>query len=185
MSDKPSIVALADDLSDLLSGIAGWLLVGVGTLGTLTAVGGLVQAAGMGDVVVPSLALVVSLAFVAAGVSVNPRFRRRLARRRDASRFGRVRTVDERTLSASENRTETCVGCGTDVTEGLVRRYREEYAVAGVPVRTTSEEYNFYCPRCGAAETSVSAPSTTDEESLGADAADADAIDEEAVTDVE
>lgn len=38
------------------------------------------------------------------------------------------------------------------MTEGLVRRYREEFAVAGVPVYTRSEGKNHYCPDCATSE---------------------------------
>jgi len=133
-------------------GIAGWLLLGLGVAAVLSGLGGLVQTAGTADLVVPLSVLLVGLLFAAAGVLVNPRFRRRIDRRHGVSRFGQVRTVDSRALSAAENRTETCVGCGRSTAEGLVRRYRREFVVAGVPVRTTAESHNVYCPTCATEE---------------------------------
>jgi hypothetical protein len=157
MSDEPSpVVALADSVSDLMNGVAGWILVAFGTLGLLSTGGSVVQ---LFDAAAPSphpLVLVLltlfSLCFVAAGVFVNPRFRRRLNRRHDPSRFGSVRSVDNRVVRADENCRERCVVCGSRVDEGLDRRFRSEYVVAGVPVYTTAEDHNYYCLSCATTE---------------------------------
>lgn len=162
MSDKPSSVDAADTVSELMYGVAGWLLVGLGLLAFLSGVGGLVRTAGTAEMVVPLLLLVFAFTFLASGVVVNPRFRRRLDRRSGLARFGRARTVDRRVLSAAENRRESCVRCGSDLTEGLVRRYREELLVAGVPVWTASEGRNFYCADCAVEE--MSTPAVLDDE---------------------
>ncbi|WP_132058480.1 hypothetical protein [Halorussus amylolyticus] len=145
MTDTPSnVVALADAVSELLYGIAGWLLVGLGVLGVVAAVGGAIQRPSLAPVVV----FVVSMLSVSLGVFVNPRFRRRLNRRHAVGRFGRVRSVDARVLRSAEGRSEQCVGCDSQLREGLIRRYREEFALAGVPVYTLSEGFNYYCPAC-------------------------------------
>jgi len=55
--------------------------------------------------------------------------------------------------SEAEHRRESCVSCGSGLTEGLVRRYRDEFVLAGVPVWTVSENRNFYCPNCAGEQT--------------------------------
>ena len=163
MTDKPSSVAIADTVSELLYGIAGWLLIGLGGLAFLGGASGVARNAGTADAVVSLLSVGFAFAFVSLGVFVNPRFRRRLDRRRGIARFGRVKTVDSGILSAAENRRESCVSCGASLTEGLVRRYREEFVIAGVPVWTASERRNVYCPDCSIEHASVRGPIGTDD----------------------
>lgn len=145
----------ADAISDLMYRIAGWLLIGLGAFATLGALGGLSDTLGTADMFAPMLLLGFAVVFISSGVLVNPSFRQRLNRRRDPSRFGRIQTVDNRTFDSSENREETCVSCESAITEGLVRRYREEYAVGGIPVWTVSESHNYYCAVCATAELSA------------------------------
>jgi hypothetical protein len=161
MSDSPAgVVELADRISALLYGIAGWLTVGVGLLLTGAALAfGYSVAAGtarvdavIGAGLLALLLLLAGLVTVALGLFVNPRFRRRLNRRHGLSQFGRVRSVDRRVIRPGENCLERCVDCGDRAEKGLVRRYREEYAFAGLPVYTRSEGYNHYCLECATAE---------------------------------
>lgn len=161
MSDTPvGVVELADRISALLYGIAGWLTVGLGLLVTVAAGRfgyGVATGAARVDAVVGAglLALFLCLAglvTVVLGLFVNPRFRRRLDRRHDPSTFGRVRSVDRRVVRPEEHCLERCVDCGDRVEKGLVRRYREEYALAGVPLYTRSEGYNHYCLECAMTE---------------------------------
>ena len=161
MSDAPvGVVELADRISELLYGIAGWLTVGFGLLLTGAALTfGYSVAAGTArvDAVAGAafLALFLCLAglvTVALGLFVNPRFRRRLDRRHGRSTFGWVRSVDRRVVRPAEGCLERCVDCGDRVEKGLVRRYREEYALAGLPVYTRSEGYNHYCLECAMAD---------------------------------
>jgi transcription elongation factor Elf1 len=175
MPNKPSSVEFADTISDLMNGIAGWLLIGLGTAAFLSGFGGLFQYAGTADIVVPVLVLLFSFVFITSGMLVNPRFRRRLDRRHEVSRFGRVQSVDSRVLSESEYRVESCTSCDAKMREGLIRRYREEYTAAGVPIWTLSENHNFYCPSCAAEE--ISGPTLTDH--------DDDLTTEQVVTEVE
>ena len=166
MSEEPSsVVELADTVSDLLYGVAGWILVGLGVLGLLGAGGGALR----GDVAAATALLAFSTLFVVSGVFVNPRFRRRLNRRLFPTRFGRARTVDDRVLRSEEGRSERCVECGSRMSEGLVRRYREEFVVAGVPTYTFSEGFNHYCAECATDETGT-APSADDRTTGRADA---------------
>lgn len=153
MTEKPSTVDIADTISKLMYGIAGWLLIGLGVLALLSGAGGVIQTAGTAEMVVPLLLLGFAFVFVSLGVFVNPRFRHRLNRRCGVSRFGRHKTVDSRVLSATENRRESCVSCDSALTEGLVRRYRDEFVLAGTPVWTRSENRNFYCPDCAVEQT--------------------------------
>ena len=153
MPPEPSrSVQLADTVSALLYGIAGWLLVGFGAFGILVTVLRVVGNPASTNIVASLVVVFLSALFVVAGVFVNPRFRRRLDRRHSVTRFGRARSVDERVLRASEGRTERCVTCGTRLHEGLVRRYRDEFCVAGIPVVTLSEGRNFYCVDCTTVE---------------------------------
>ena len=172
MPSRPSSVELADTVSELMKGVAGWLLIGLGAAGLLTGTGGIIQRAGTADTTVPLLLVGVAVVFIVSGVFVNPRFRRRLDRRHEPSRFGRVRTVEHRTLSTAGNRRESCVVCESTSDEGLVRRHREELVVAGVPLWTTSDNYNVYCPDC--ALTELSGPPTVGTGDSDSDGGDSD-----------
>lgn len=155
MSDNPSSIRLADTVSELMYAAAGWLLIGLGALAFFSGVSGLVQTFGTAEMGVPLLVVGFAFVFISVGIFVNPRFRRQFDRRHEITRFGRNRTVDGRVLSAAENQRESCVSCGSILTEGLVRRYREEFVIAGIPVWTTSENRNFYCPDCAGKQTSI------------------------------
>ncbi|OIB55845.1 hypothetical protein [Natrialba sp. SSL1] len=165
MSDSNSaVVVLADTVSELLYGIVGWLLVGFGLFAAITvslnAVGeGL---AGM-EALLAALMLAVSFVFVALGIFVNPRFRRRLDRRHSPSMFGRVQSVDQRVIRPEENCTERCVACQSPIENGMVRRYRTEFALAGVPIYTASVGHNHYCLSCASEELQLQPPVAGDQ----------------------
>jgi hypothetical protein len=163
MPSNPFSIELADTASELMKGAAGWLLIGLGVGALLTGTGGAVQQAGTTDVIVPLLVIGFAVLFIVSGVVVNPRFRRRLDRRHGLSQFGRIKTVENRTRSAPEEQPEPCVVCNSSSSEGLVRRYRQESVIAGIPLWTISENHNFYCPDCALAELSIDATSSTDE----------------------
>ncbi|MEY7850756.1 hypothetical protein AB7C87_16320 [Natrarchaeobius sp. A-rgal3] len=151
----PGVVELADDVSALLYGIAGWASIGFGVLLAGSAVlnlifGGLALSGA--TAVAATMMLIVAFVFVALGAFVNPRMRRRLNRRHAPTKFGRVHSVDQRVIRADEECAERCVSCGCRIEEGLLRRYREEYAIAGVPVYTTDVGYNHYCLECATEE---------------------------------
>lgn len=145
--------ALAESISDLLYGIAGWLLVFMGLLSALSVF--LHAFNGRVEVVPISILAVSSVLFLVSGVLVNPRFRKRIARRRDVTRFGRASTVDQRVIYASENHEKSCVSCGKPVKNGVERWYREEYVIAGIPIFTASEGRNSYCVDCAMEELNV------------------------------
>lgn len=140
-------VELADAVSDVLYALAGWLLVGLGALGVVVPVLAFFRGAGSNPVA-PAIIVLLSLCIVAFGVFVNPRFRRRLDRRRSLRAFGRSRVVEHRVLRADEGRTERCIACDTRTTEGEIRRYREEFCLAGLPMYTLAEGENAYCLDC-------------------------------------
>lgn len=152
--DSPSgVVALADTVSELLYGVAGWLLVLLGLAIGVTSLRLLLEAGlTTGGVLGATVLFVLAFLAVAFGVFVNPRLRRRLDRRHDPSQFGRVRSVDQRVVRPEERCHERCVACGSSVDAGAVRRYREEFALAGVPIYTSSVGYNHYCLECATAE---------------------------------
>lgn len=149
MPPKPSKVDIAESIADLMNGIAGWILIVFGIAASLSGVGGALQQANTAEMVAPLVVLGFGLLLTVAGIFVNPRFRRRIDRRHRLSRFGQVETVENATVSETEYGDALCVSCGSGQNDGLVRRYRQEYVVAGVPLWTVSENYNFYCPSCG------------------------------------
>ncbi|ADJ13560.1 hypothetical protein [Halalkalicoccus jeotgali] len=155
MGDEGGIVALADAVSELFYAIAGWLLVGLGALALVAAVSGLVAGGGVGSAMGVALLVVFGLVFVVSGVLVNPRLRRRLDRRHSITRFGRVRSTDRRVVRPGETRGESCVECGADVEGGMATRYREEYALAGIPISTRTEGVNHYCLACAFDESDI------------------------------
>ena len=141
---------LATVVSEYLYAVAGWMLVGLGVLGIVVQIGYTIN--GLADPLLTPAVVLVSAALVLFGVFVNPRFRRRLDRRHSLTQFGRARSVDERVLHASEGRTEPCVSCSSRLNQGLVRRYREEICLAGIPVVTSSIKHNYYCVNCATTE---------------------------------
>jgi len=152
MSPKPSNIDIADTIVDLMNGIAGWILIALGIVALLSGVGGILQQATPAEMIAPLVVLGFGLLLTVAGLFVNPRFRRRIDRRHKLSRFGQVETVENATVSETEYGDALCVSCGSGQNDGLVRRYRQEYVVAGVPLWTVSENYNFYCPSCALEE---------------------------------
>ncbi|WP_201293925.1 hypothetical protein [Natronorubrum halalkaliphilum] len=165
MADRSGVVKLADAVSELLYGIVGWLSIGVGVLAALTVLLQLPQSdLTAGTALLAMLWLTVAFVLVVLGVFVNPRFRRRLNRRHEPSQFGRLRSVDRRVVRPKEDCDERCVSCRSSIGKGLVRRYREEYVLAGVPVYTRSEGYNHYCLDCATDELSGGTPSAPDDD---------------------
>ncbi len=142
-------VAVADSVSEMLYEIAGWLMVG---FGSLSAIGALVAIVKFGDVAPAVVLTIVAFLFLTFGVAVNPSLRRKIARRHALSRFGRVSSVDDRVIHPDEDCRERCVACDSRVNAGVERRFREEFVVAGLPVTTFTEGYNHYCLDCASEE---------------------------------
>lgn len=98
MSSEPSsTIELADPVSDRLYGIVGWLLIGLSPMALWSA--GVELSNGIS---VTSAFL--SLVFLTFGVFINLRLRRQLNHRHAVTRFGRIRTVDDRALRPEEDR---------------------------------------------------------------------------------
>lgn len=126
----------------LLAAIAAWLGVqlGAGATGSSTA----------------SLVLFASaLGFAVVGTSVLPSVSRRLDDRRSVLTNGRIRSVEERTVTATAT---PCTVCAKPVDRGLERTYRAELCVLGIPV-TGTEGRNYYCRACANAESSATGTS--------------------------
>lgn len=93
--------------------------------------------------------VVVGLPLLIAGLLLMPAVHRRIGRFRGITRFGSVKSTDERTF---RGRSETCVVCGERTDRGLERRYVQERVVAGIPLYTEREGRNYYCPDCALSE---------------------------------
>jgi len=142
-------VAVADTISAILYGMAGWLLIGLGSLSAIGAVASILR---FGDVAPAVVLTIVAFLFLTFGVAVNPTLRRKIARRHGLSRFGRVSSVDDRVIHSDEDCRERCVACDSRVNAGVERRFREEFVAAGLPVTTLTEGYNHYCLDCASEE---------------------------------
>ena len=152
-TDTPDSVTIADRTAAWVRGVAVWLGVGMALLALWGSVlAGEVSALGF------AVSLLVSVALLALGVGLTPGLTRRLARRRSIMRFGRDRTVEHRLRRPGEGERFTCVECGTRADAGVVRRYREEQFVAGVPVAVLEEGRNRYCRLCATGERSTPDP---------------------------
>lgn len=163
MSEPTGVVGLADAVSELLYGIAGWALVGYGLL--IALVGAVAPFAsngiGMESTALAAVMFGLGLTCIFGGLFVNPRFRRRLDRRHGVGDFGHVRSVDQRAIRPDERCLERCVVCDSRVDRGMVRRFRDEYTCFGVPVYTRSVDRNHYCLECALEE--LQGPNSIDE----------------------
>ena len=129
--------------------ITGGVMLLVGLMLTFSIVGQLVT----GSATVGTLLFVLgALVFLSAGVAVTPTLRQRLARRHGLATFGWTQTVDRRVIEADEECDEHCIVCDDEIDSGVVRRFRDELVVAGIPVFTDSVGYNHYCLECVADE---------------------------------
>lgn len=171
-------VALADATADLLRGAASWLSLLLGAVALVVGGGSLVA---FGPRAAPAVLAVVGVLLLALGLAVNARFRRRLDRRRSVTTFGTVRSVDQRTVPPGVDLDARCVACDGAVGEGLQRRFREEYAVAGVPLVTRSERFNHYCLDCALAEFDLDLDGAAGDE----EPRDGDRADEQSLTEPE
>jgi hypothetical protein len=158
-TDTPRSEALATAVSEILYAIAGWLSIGLG----LTAAASVpLHAVSRGADALPLVVLsVFAVCCLVFGAMVHPGIRARLARRRGLTRFGRATTVDQRVVRPAEECRDECVRCDRPVERGVVRRYREEYLAAGVPVGISSMGRNAYCADCAMEELNTPEETTT------------------------
>lgn len=87
--------------------------------------------------------------FATLGASTLPSVRRRLESRHSITANGRVRSVDERTVTVPDGR---CAACAGPIGRGIERTFRREFCVLGVPL-VAEEGRNYYCRRCATAGT--------------------------------
>jgi len=125
----------------------GWLLIGLGLV--LAAATG---SAVLGGSLVAILGFVFSLLLVLSGGVIAPSVRKRVDNHHSPAAFGRTPVVERRVIYPEENCRERCVVCGSRVKKGVVRRYREDITVAGIPLVFGSNSYNHYCLDCARAE---------------------------------
>lgn len=82
----------------------------------------------------------------------SPSVRNRVDNHHSLTAFGRTPVVERRVVHPEENCRERCVVCNARVEKGLVRRHREDIAVAGIPLVFGPNSYNYYCLDCARAE---------------------------------
>jgi len=110
--------------------------------GLLLLVGGLLLAVGAGFALVPSLLGLVTLLL---SLVVWPPARRRIDSRHPPTAFGPTTSLEERYVTDTD---KPCTVCRHRVDRGVVRDYRQEYALAGVPLYTMETGENYYCESC-------------------------------------
>jgi hypothetical protein len=148
MPDDSPLVTFADTLSAVMYAVGSLLAVGLGVVA-----GGAGIAAALAGDTVPGVALLgFGVAFTLLGAAATAEGRRRLARRRDPTAFGRRPTVASYVRRPEHADPEGCTRCGASTDEGLLRRYREETLLAGVPIYTHETGENVYCLDCATAE---------------------------------
>ncbi len=110
--------------------------------GLLLFVGGLLLAVGSGLAVGPS---VLGAAALLVSLVVWPPTRRRIDERHPPTAFGPTTSLEERYVTDTDR---PCTVCRHRVDRGVVRDYRQEYAVAGLPLYTIETGENYYCESC-------------------------------------
>lgn len=165
-AESSRLIQVADGISELLYTIAGALLIGLGGAGFVVTILRSANESLPSDPMLSAFVIFFSILCLILGVFVTPWFRRRTNRRKSLTEFGKRRSVDNRVLSPEERTTINCVVCGTNSEKGLLRRYRKEICIAGVPLFTLSEEHNSYCIECATKEftTTEAEESTTEVE---------------------
>jgi RNA polymerase subunit RPABC4/transcription elongation factor Spt4 len=146
-----STTATAGSVDASLSTAASYLLGGLLALIGLFVI---IAAAG-GGTVWPGL---IGLGFALGGLGILPPVRRKLDRRHEITKFGRLKHVDHRVVHPTEGYDEPCIICGKQGRSGLLRRRRDETLVAGIPLVTHGMDDNYYCEQCATADRVVGEP---------------------------
>jgi RNA polymerase subunit RPABC4/transcription elongation factor Spt4 len=113
-----------------------FILAGLGTFGD-------------GNVVV---SFVQGVFYIAIGALLLPPTRERLDKEYPVTSFGRVRSVDETTIT---NADDPCSACYGPIDDGVIRSYSEQFVSFGVPLYTVEEGRNQYCRACANGEPAV------------------------------
>ena len=88
---------------------------------------------------------IIGVPVLLGGLYLFPPTRRRIERRHPVTRFGSVRSTDETVVQSPD---KPCVACSRAIDTGIRRTYREEKAVAGIPILTVRDGENHYCESC-------------------------------------
>lgn len=132
---------------------AGWafgiilILAGLGTFGE-------------GNVVVSFFQ---GMIYILVGTILLPPTRERLDKEFSITTFGRVRSVEETTISASS---EPCTACYGQIDDGVLRAYSEQFVLFGFPLYTFEEGQNRYCRSCANGQPDVATASANTETEL-------------------
>ncbi|WP_336328289.1 zinc ribbon domain-containing protein [Halovenus sp. HT40] len=103
---------------------------------------------------VPSL---LGLTLGLVGLYMLPPARRRIRDRHAPTTFGPTETVKKRYVQHTDR---PCAVCGSRVVDGVVRDYKQVYAVAGVPLYTMENGENYYCEDCQSVDTTYGTESS-------------------------
>lgn len=160
VSDRTPETRIADRISRLMYEIGGWLSIGFGLAGVVAM---LAQAGTTGAAFSAAMGLFFAF-FLLLGIAVTPSVRGRLADRHAITRFGRVPVVERRAVGPDDRCDRDCVVCGAEIDRGVVRRYRRDTVVAGVPLRRGAHGYNAYCLGCRRPEVTMGSKETADHE---------------------
>jgi len=132
--------------------------------------GALLVLGGLGMIVSNPLDLsdwIVGVPILLGGLYLFPPTRRRIERRHPVTQFGSVQSTDETVVQSPD---KPCVACGRTIDTGVKRTYREEQAVAGIPILTVRDGENHYCESCShlGPESGTDGPAMAPAESAGA-----------------
>lgn len=130
----------------------GWMLIVFGVMLALNMLGNLAGGSLPGVLVTVLLQSVGVLLLVLSGGALAPSVRKRIDNSHPLSAFGRTPVVEHRALHPEEDCHKRCVICNGSIDAGMVRRYREDIAVAGIPLVFGSNGYNHYCLDCAREE---------------------------------
>jgi RNA polymerase subunit RPABC4/transcription elongation factor Spt4 len=96
------------------------------------------------------------IALLIVGLILLPPVRERIDERKHTlTTMGWVQSVDERTIGHVD---EPCSACYGSVSEGVERRYAEEFVVLGVVLHTFKSGENTYCRTCANGQSSEQVP---------------------------
>lgn len=141
--------AFADVAARALREVSGWMLIVLGVWGMAANIAYFLES---GSVRLVMLGIGIPLLFVLSGAALAPSVRKRIDNSHPLSAFGRTPVVEHRAIHPEEDCHKRCVICNGSVDAGMVRRYREDIAVAGIPLVFGSNGYNHYCLDCAREE---------------------------------
>jgi hypothetical protein len=90
-------------------------------------------------------AILGGIGLVLVSLLVLPPVRRRIRDRHPPTTFGPTESVEERTVSETD---QLCSICRGSIDDGVVREYETEFVLAGLPLYTMEAGENWYCNSC-------------------------------------